>query len=111
MIPRYHVYNIASGASLGIFPGADPHTALQAMLDDAGCIDGASYDLRAELVNLDRAREICNAADDGGVLPAAAAVRLFPGQPLRHTDQTIRQAWGDEWPGIDTDALSSLLWG
>ncbi|MDB5926467.1 MAG: hypothetical protein JWN13_5403 [Betaproteobacteria bacterium] len=37
-------------------------------------------------------RAIYHAADDGGVIQADAMVRLFPGQPTRHTTCELAKA-------------------
>ena len=56
------------------------------------------------------ARKIASAADEGGTIRPAKMVRLFPGEPTRHTTATIRQAWAWAMPGTDLDELSEAVW-
>lgn len=44
---KYLIYNERSGVELGTYEGDSPEDAIQAMLDDAGCDDEPSADLRA----------------------------------------------------------------
>lgn len=57
------------------------------------------------------ARKIANAADEGGTIQARDMVRLFPGEPRKHTASTLRQAWAWAMPGADLDALAESVWG
>lgn len=57
------------------------------------------------------ARKIARRADEGGTIQASDMVRLFPGEPRKHTASTLRQAWAWAMPGADLDALAESVWG
>lgn len=61
----------------------------------------------------ERAEEICNAADRGGVVQADEMLRLYPGQPTRHTATLVRVALREdpELSGLDPDAILEAVWG
>lgn len=62
--------------------------------------------------DFDRAEQIANAADQGGVIQADAMVALCPGEPQRHCTTMLRRAWGIEFQmdDEDLDKLSEALW-
>lgn len=60
-----------------------------------------------------RAEEICDAADRGGVVQADEMLRLYPGEPERHTATLIRVALKEdpELSGLDPDDILEAIWG
>lgn len=61
--------------------------------------------------DFDRALEVYWASDPGGTIQAADMVRLFPGEPHRHTTCKLPVAMAWAFPGRDVGDILEALWG